>query len=94
MSNKRQQTMAKIERERTVRERRALKLERKQAAAAAKRAAKEGNGFPPTFGEDGLPLTIGEGEGEFPPTIGEGEGEAQGEAEPSTAPSGALLDPK
>jgi len=85
MSNKRQQTMAKIERERTVRERRALKLERKQAAAAAKRAAKEGNGFPPTFGE---------GEGEFPPTIGESGDEAEGEAEPSTAPSGALLDPQ
>lgn len=83
MSNKRQQTMAKIERERTVRERRALKLERKQAAAAAKKAAKEGNGFPPTFGEDGLPLTIGESEGEV-----------DGDAEPSTAPSGALLDPQ
>ena len=46
MSNKRQQTMAKIERERTVRERRALKLERKQAAAAERKAAKEAAGFP------------------------------------------------
>ena len=41
MSNKRQQTMAKIERERTVRERRALKLERQQAAAAERKAARE-----------------------------------------------------
>ena len=46
MSNKRQQTMAKIERERTVRERRALKLERKQAAAAERKAAKEAAAFP------------------------------------------------
>lgn len=43
MSNKRQQTMAKLTRERTVRERRALKLEKKQAAAAARKAAAEGS---------------------------------------------------
>jgi hypothetical protein len=48
MSTKRQQTMAKIERERTVRERRALKLERKQAAAAERKAAKEAGLAPPT----------------------------------------------
>jgi hypothetical protein len=49
MSSKRQQTMAKIERERTVRERRALKLERKQAAAAERKAAREAGGaLPPT----------------------------------------------
>ncbi len=48
MSTKRQQTMAKIERERTVRERRALKLERKQAAAAERKAAKEAAGGVPS----------------------------------------------
>jgi hypothetical protein len=37
MSNKRQQTMAKMTRERTVRERRAKKLEKKQAARAEKK---------------------------------------------------------
>ena len=39
MSSKRQQTMAKLQRERLVKERRALKLEKKQAAAAAKAEA-------------------------------------------------------
>ena len=34
MSSKRQQTFAKMERERKVKERRALKMEKKQAAAA------------------------------------------------------------
>jgi hypothetical protein len=34
MSSKRQQTFAKMERERRVKEKRALKLEKKQAAAA------------------------------------------------------------
>jgi hypothetical protein len=38
MSAKRQQTMAKIARERSVKERRARKLEKKQAAAAQRRA--------------------------------------------------------
>lgn len=42
MSNKRQQTMAKMARERTVRERRALKLEKRQAAAAEKKARAAG----------------------------------------------------
>ena len=37
MSSKRQQTMAKMARERTVRERREKKLEKKQAAAAEKK---------------------------------------------------------
>ena len=36
MSSKRQQTMAKMTRERAVKERRALKQEKKQAAAAAR----------------------------------------------------------
>jgi hypothetical protein len=36
MKSKRQTTRAKLERERLVRERRTLKLERKQAAAAAR----------------------------------------------------------
>ena len=38
MSTKRQQTMAKVARERMVKERRALKLEKKQAAREAKAA--------------------------------------------------------
>ena len=41
MSAKRQQTMAKITRERAVKERRARKLEKKQAAAALRRAEAE-----------------------------------------------------
>jgi hypothetical protein len=42
MSSKRQQTMAKMTRERTVRERRAKKLEKKQAARAEKKARAAG----------------------------------------------------
>lgn len=38
MSSKRQTTFAKMERERKVRERRALKMEKKQAAAAERTA--------------------------------------------------------
>jgi hypothetical protein len=38
VSSKRQQTMAKLTRERLVKERRALKLEKKQAAAAERHA--------------------------------------------------------
>jgi hypothetical protein len=38
MSSKRQQTFAKMERERKVREKRALKMEKKQAAAAERTA--------------------------------------------------------
>jgi hypothetical protein len=38
MSSKRQQTFAKMERERRVKDRRALKLEKKQAAAAERNA--------------------------------------------------------
>jgi hypothetical protein len=38
MTSKRQQTMAKMERERAVRERRARKLEKKHAAAAERKA--------------------------------------------------------
>jgi hypothetical protein len=51
MTSKRQQTMAKMARERTVRERRERKLEKKQAAAAERRAA--ANGIP-REGEDAL----------------------------------------
>ncbi len=46
MSTKRQQTMAKLTRERTVRERRARKLEKKQAAAAERKAAAETQAMP------------------------------------------------
>jgi len=42
MSSNRQTTMAKLQRERKVKERRALKLEKKEAAAAARRAEREG----------------------------------------------------
>jgi len=51
MSNKRQQTMAKMARERTVKERRARKLEKKQAAAAERKARLTGE-LPPV-GEEG-----------------------------------------
>jgi hypothetical protein len=54
MSAKRQQTMAKLARERSVKERRALKLEKKQAAAAQRKA--EAEGMPPTpVDDDGTP---------------------------------------
>jgi hypothetical protein len=46
MSSKRQQTMAKMTRERKVKERRALKLEKKRAAAE-ERAADPVEGTPP-----------------------------------------------
>lgn len=54
MSSKRQQTMAKMTREQRVKERRALKLEKKQAAREAKAA---GETYPPpTDGEEaGIP---------------------------------------
>jgi hypothetical protein len=42
MSTKRQQTMAKIARERAVKERRERKLEKKQAAAARRKADANG----------------------------------------------------
>jgi hypothetical protein len=51
MSSKRQQTMAKLTRERLVKERRALKQEKKAAAAAAKAEALLHPDGPPT--EDG-----------------------------------------
>jgi hypothetical protein len=42
MTSKRQQTMAKVAREREVRERRARRLEKKHAAAAERKAKAEG----------------------------------------------------
>ena len=45
-NNKRQQTMAKIERERAVKEKRARKLEKKQAAAMERKARAAGLPFP------------------------------------------------
>jgi hypothetical protein len=52
MSSKRQQTMAKLTRERLVKERRALKAEKKAAAAAAKaEAALHPDGPPAEDGE-------------------------------------------
>jgi hypothetical protein len=50
MTNKRQQTMAKVTREREVRERRARRLEKKHAAAAERKARAEG-ATPPTSEE-------------------------------------------
>jgi cell division protein FtsB len=49
MKSKRQQTMAKVTREREVKERRARKLEKKHAAAAERKAKAEGG--QPTDGE-------------------------------------------
>jgi Cdc6-like AAA superfamily ATPase len=55
MSSKRQQTMAKLTRERLVKERRALKAEKKAAAAAAKaEAALHPDGLPTEDGEEVL----------------------------------------
>jgi hypothetical protein len=51
MSTKRQQTMAKIARERAVKERRERKLEKKQAAAARRKAEANG-GTPPASAAD------------------------------------------
>jgi hypothetical protein len=55
MSSKRQQTMAKLTRERLVKERRALKAEKKAAAAAAKaEALLHPDGVPAEDGEEAL----------------------------------------
>ena len=51
MSSKRQQTMAKMARERAVREKRERKLEKKQALAAEKKARAEA-GLPPLTYEE------------------------------------------
>jgi hypothetical protein len=53
MRSKRQTTMAKMNRERAVKERRARKQEKKQAAAAA-RNAEAAEGTPTAPGEDEL----------------------------------------
>jgi len=58
MSSKRQQTMAKMARERTVRERRARKLEKQQAAVAERRAAANGT---PIVSEDAYTPQVSEG---------------------------------
>jgi hypothetical protein len=55
MRSKRQQTMAKLTRERTVKERRALKNEKKQAAKAARLAEADGTASPPVVDEEGQP---------------------------------------
>jgi hypothetical protein len=69
-SSKRQQTMAKMARERTVRERRELKLEKKQAAAAERKAKAAGTWFPPepeSYPTEAEELTDGNGELDRPP---------------------------
>ena len=48
MTTKRQQTMAKLTRERAVREKRERKLEKKRAAAAARKARAEGGELDPS----------------------------------------------
>jgi hypothetical protein len=52
MATKRQQTMAKITRERAVREKRERKLEKKRAAAAERRAKADGTWVEPEVEPD------------------------------------------
>jgi hypothetical protein len=73
MATRRQQTMAKLTRERLVRERRELKQEKKRAAAA-QRKAQTGDGVPKFEGEQTF-------EGE--PTFG-GEPASEPQSEPVT----------
>ncbi len=55
MSSKRQQTFAKMERERRVKDKRAQKQEKKQAAAAARLAEADGTLSVDTVDQDGAP---------------------------------------
>jgi hypothetical protein len=48
MATKRQTTFAKLDRERAVREKRARKQEKRDAAVAERKAAKEAEGMPPS----------------------------------------------
>ena len=50
MSGKRQQTMAKMARERSVKEKRARKLEKKHAAAQERKGVVDGTQPPPGYG--------------------------------------------
>ncbi len=52
MTTKRQQTMAKITRERSVREKRERKMEKKRAAAAERRAKADGTWVDPEVEPD------------------------------------------
>jgi hypothetical protein len=65
MSSKRQQTFAKMERERRVKERRALKQEKKQAAAAERRG--ETTDAPGYLGEQDEARAIGDDNALDPP---------------------------
>jgi hypothetical protein len=56
MRGKRQQTMAKMARERAVKERRALKQEKKQAAARAKAEAADGTPSTPVGDDEDAPF--------------------------------------
>jgi hypothetical protein len=56
MSSKRQQTFAKMERERRVKDKRAQKLEKKAAAAAARIAEADGTGSVDAVDQDGAPI--------------------------------------
>jgi hypothetical protein len=60
MSSKRQQTFAKMERERRVKDKRAQKQEKKAAAAAARLAEANGTLAVDAVDEDGMPLAEGE----------------------------------
>ena len=59
MSSKRQQTFAKMERERRVKDKRAQKQEKKQAAAAARLAEANGT-LPLEVDENGAPVGLDE----------------------------------
>jgi hypothetical protein len=59
MSGKRQTTMAKLQRERRVAEKRQLKREKKQAAAAARKAGEQ-----PVEFSDGEPMEFSEEQSE------------------------------
>jgi hypothetical protein len=56
MSSKRQQTFAKMERERRVKDKRAQKLEKKAAAAAARIAEADGTLSVDAVDQDGAPV--------------------------------------
>ena len=74
MATKRQQTMAKITRERAVREKRERKLEKKHAAAAERRAKADGTWVEPEVvledvESDGSESELDGPGDELPPTV-------------------------
>jgi hypothetical protein len=71
MATKRQQTMAKITRERAVREKRERKLEKKRAAAAAKKERAGGEAPVLDHDESGALLDAHEADGDDGAVLGE-----------------------